>query len=1758
MTRRQSLKPRRGAAVMLVLVLLMLLLALAVPFVFIMAQQEGTSTGSINTEQARNLARAGTDHAMGRLNKGNRLNEYARWYALAPGNVSTGATPPRWLPPEYDNPYVDGVLESNIDIATELYGQQASDDLYGGLRDARGNKIFNVEDSLAQVLGVNVRDESGKVNLNAATADLIGNLLGSGVVTEEAIPNGGLYEYLRLDDASWAGDPEERPGAGGAFGGGFVVVDGVLLSYDYRRGNTLYSLAVDPNYPGITGGAALFRASGTGWTIPVGATATSVQAYKLAYYSVLASPDGQSLASFNNLGETRQIARWEWMPRSRYTNYLEGLNPTQYQVLLQDATTVAPTLRFDGRWFYAHVVQSASIQPEGETGKTSNVVQLNFENVVQPDFYTQFDPRSPFKNQPSNVARGIGVGHVVRLRHHNGSVTLGVTIRGNRNGIVSVMTPAPVNYTSNEPVVLEVAERASININTASWPVLVACFKGLRERGQASASGIPLLTAQRLATAVLQRTVFNPARPADYQPFRDLNDLSSFLQGLIFDPNDSSGTRFLQQSEMDAIVFLQRYPYAPQPVSTAPFCYESLDAYAIESLASRFAPSGARVAQSRAKDWVLIGSDASRRYHWRLWDQLAAEQRSPQGNILTLYPAGMENDRNIGVIELPFVHYANSERWIRGRFAPPFNNRPMDIAALAPDNANPAEDFFTNLNNNRGDLLPGAFSFWYRPQYAPGLSTHYLFDAAEQDYSNRISMLWWGDRQRGYKLANRNNGLVFRIKDRTLEAAYTELRYELDPGMFRQGEWYHMQLNWKGTELSQIELLMDGDSRAGSTANPALQPVTPVTNHTFMAPNGAWVSRTTTLMDDLEWVDFVNNPSTSPQVTFDLRIDPQDHGAMPSFGVIRIGDEAIEYSGKDTYQLLMGIRRGARGTTNRFHPRGSKVTVWGYTHAMGDWTRPQSSPVALVPQFPYLPATTGQLQSSVGGQQIWRVSKPGTSNAAYEYPVYMGPDSGFPGADSPALANVLPLQTTAGMPERGLVAVIGFAWDRYKTGGPTGKLYPDFEPPPPAGRDAADNLELPPGRPTFQDLEMEYVYYNGISAGGLNVVARYDDQFQPKQPGQYLHFMGEYNPATIGWGNNPPNPQNVRDNLIQFFALGSAVVLLSLDVTSTGGYHDVSYVQVDDEWFFYNRRFPGQNQGDPAVPLLAFVDTQPVKNAQGGWAPQNSVAQYVQGLAAANNQTPTAFNMFRAQVGTVMANHAAPTPVPPVFVTYRQPNAGAVAEPPTGRGDVVTLIRGVNSDKELHTIRQHRSVFWDHDNNAQTPALRVWLAALVNHTTHDYRRQDPTSICKFPTGELPVELPTTWTFANADPRTADAGGSGGATRLGPHTADFDSFEFRSYAKGLFRIEMPLTDTQPGEGQDIQVNGINGLPQNVGIIHVDDELIAYRGTDTRQTQQTIYVNGQPQIITVTTYWITDITRGVLGSLPAAHAAGSGIMNMASLRLARPANGTTWQPRDSRLLVLPGEQVLRDFGFVRIYEGQNYEVVGYQKYFPPASTQTMGQIIAGRYDPQLFQGPLRGAYGTQARTFSARALVLDQPVRFPDWSPTFCEQGAGQFQRGPGDANAGLPWAQSPEVSHMQGAATFRNALFEDIRWRVSFTPHANMLLHSDAVVARLVVRFDGEGDWGSVPTNRPGGLYSFDFNFNGVSTVDLGGGVYEQTDTFTRPNVPRQRHDRIEWRVYFMFLPNAFERENYKISLQFHGCDIGLRQISRVFRHEEQR
>jgi len=1748
---------KRGAALMMVMVILALLLVLAVSFAFLMTQQEGTSVASLAGEETRIVTRTAADHAYARLNRGSRLNEFAAWWNTRPADVTA-----------WEDPWLDSFDESTVDLLYDFEGGENWPATFPGLIGPNGQPMFRVEDPRRLVLGVNVQDESGKLNLNAASPQMIANVLGAATTVEEVQDQGGVYDPVILTDASFLVTYDEDSDAtNNRFGPGLVVIDGFLFSYSSRVGNQLNNVIPNPPYNGpVTGRGVngIFPWWNPDRTIPRGAFVTTPTAYKIAYRRYLDAADDVPAPVYNNLGEVRRIAemqRWfepagalgPYIDGAKLEGWPEGLDPVLYQRLERLATTGAPTERYDGGWFYPHIVRGGGMVTDPRISKDFFAMPYDNQQAFQASFHVQADPRSPNPNQLDYSRAGISSGNLIRLRNKDGRMFYAANLNG------SFIVNADREIAPGEPWLAEVAERATVNINTAPLEIIEAVFHGVGPRSKKpEIHPITREQARRIALEVRARIRGSNADP---QPFRDLNDLNSFLVEL-----SQRDETIITAAQRGMFMAMQTFPYSSHTVVTAQFSFSSLDYYMVDAFATRYQPSGGTMARRAFREWASVGSDRPQEYIWRSYQRWQEEMRQPQGNVFNLFDGGTENGRLVAVHELPFIHYQPDERYIRGRFDPPWTAATLrDMFAMGVDAPPPRrEKFYSNVvpkampngqTMDVGDLEAGMFSFWYRPQWDTYDQNHYLFDCAEQPYSNRIGLLWWGQRQRGYRLSQRNSGLVLRVKDRTLEEGFTELRMELDPTSFRTNDWYHLNLNWKGTDLSHTNMLLDGDCESGTPVQ------RPVINHTFRQSNNAWVSRTSTLDLDLEDPRFIN------RTQFEIYVDQLDIGAFPQRGVLVIGDEAIEYNGNNGVALLAAYRgpptpgglpnsaRGARGTLASFHPRGSRVTVFGYVSPvrnLDELTLQPQTPTpnaSLYPRYPSLPATGGNMRSSLGNQGIYRVSKNGSINPIYYRPVEFGPDAGFPGGGDDTRGGDpyhLPLADYTGLQQRGIVAVWGFGWRGYHPPGTpgipqAGVWFPDFDPTNPG---VERFLNFP------ADIKFEYVAYDRIDPNGLHVLQRYDANFAVKDPATWFHYLGTY----AALPEIPYNPAvQASVNMFNFFSAGTCVVPVSLDIDNVTGYfyqpsptlslNRGSVVQADDEWFFYNRAWDPQARPlTDLLTLLICLDT-------------NGVQGWLTGHVLTDTKTPSPWPGFRAYHGTGVGVHPAGNPVTPCFGTSVR----------TGEQDVVTTINGKNGDKELHRIRRQRNIHRGNDG--------LWgtyddfcVAALYEHCAFTYlpnntyqqgngnlNAYNAGNLCKFPTGELPVELPINWTFAAPDSQAPDPSNS---------PANFDSFEMRMYTKGNFRLFGHMSDSQPGEGGEIQVNQIAALPKP-GVVKIDDELICYRQTETRQSQ-IILPNGTTQI--VTTYWLTDITRAILGSVRAAHSAGTPMMNMASLRIGQ--SNTSGGLQTNNITAILGEESMRPYGFIRMVDNNQTEIAGYQKYAevsvtdpndPTRQIRTATMTTGLYWDPELPQALFRGAYGTQARAYSNRALFFDQPVRFPDYFPGYHERPANFYGPWHQQGDQGIPGARSPEISYIQGATTLRNTLFHEFKWRVAWLPHAEQSRYQYGLGARLVMRFRGRGpgarvpDWGEVPTNQVGGLYSYEFDFSGPNTHHLQLSCFEQTE-----NLGGIRADGIEWRVYFYYKQDAFTADLYKATLQFQGASATATQFTDILRHEEKR
>jgi hypothetical protein len=156
--------------------------------------------------------------------------------------------------------------------------------------------------------------------------------------------------------------------------------------------------------------------------------------------------------------------------------------------------------------------------------------------------------------------------------------------------------------------------RAPVDVNTAPWPVLVACLEGVLARTSVHPAEAPRAidpaTARRLATRIDQRrrgvragAVF--ASPGE--PFRGWNDLRPFLAQ---DPGlDLTQVAALLANADPNLIYPQRNPDATNhpglgkvdlAYATTELCFISFGVYEITSLARILAPDGTLAAQHTA------------------------------------------------------------------------------------------------------------------------------------------------------------------------------------------------------------------------------------------------------------------------------------------------------------------------------------------------------------------------------------------------------------------------------------------------------------------------------------------------------------------------------------------------------------------------------------------------------------------------------------------------------------------------------------------------------------------------------------------------------------------------------------------------------------------------------------------------------------------------------------------------------------------------------------------------------------------------------------------------------------------------------------------------------------------------------------------------------------------------------------------------------------------------------------------------------
>ena len=179
------MRNNRGSAILLVIFVLAVVMAVAIPLVYFSQLDYQRAKMSEARAKARLATEGAIDHAL----------SYAMLTAEG-AERTAGAKPP------YNTPTYDSYLEFGVDYSLGLYPDLAA--------------VYLSNISFANPSGLiwhsDIEDEQGKININSAPATLLGNLLGSAVLTE---PLGATDNVMYVDTTEFFdsdGKPETTDG----------------------------------------------------------------------------------------------------------------------------------------------------------------------------------------------------------------------------------------------------------------------------------------------------------------------------------------------------------------------------------------------------------------------------------------------------------------------------------------------------------------------------------------------------------------------------------------------------------------------------------------------------------------------------------------------------------------------------------------------------------------------------------------------------------------------------------------------------------------------------------------------------------------------------------------------------------------------------------------------------------------------------------------------------------------------------------------------------------------------------------------------------------------------------------------------------------------------------------------------------------------------------------------------------------------------------------------------------------------------------------------------------------------------------------------------------------------------------------------------------------------------------------------------------------------------------------------------------------
>jgi type II secretory pathway pseudopilin PulG len=851
-----------GVALIAVILLLAGLSAVAGPFLLSAALEARESRLFAARARARVAAEGALSRALWCLSRTNERAERAGLYGFP-----------------FDTPDYDTMEEFKVDFRffqPPVPKGQKVPPWPDGLSAGGGAAPPGFRNPQGEIWKAEIEDEQGKINVNSATPALLGNLLGSAILDVKMSNDAGETFMTLQGTFAFPSDGDDRSIDG------FVRVGREIIAYRSKTGTTL---------EGLTRGCFGTDVEAHG----AGSLVYDARGWAIAAYKFINAGGGGPLARFQGVPAVTRISDL----RIAMGGKTLTIEPEKLEAVERCLTAGSYRPKADG-W----------VRREG---LLAGAFDADCRDFVLRD-NANFGPGTVVRFVDAR-GRVRGYGRVFSADYKSPPDP-----RGAR---VSLEYGCGFSSDAGTEIFMEAELPHAVNVNTARFPVLVACITGLALKGggQGVGSEKAALVANRLISKVVR-----DEKGRDVQAIRNREDLDAVL-------TEARGAGEIDDNDRQAILENATVPGSTRlRLTTAPFCFRAYNLFTVEASAVVNSPaSGRPLAVHTIRELVQMPDDRQGVFEVRSQKEFEEQIKFGVGRKVNTWPNWLGFAPNNNVPDENVNPGIGDVRLATGRVAAslPGNvivehfdaNRPD--RTLTPDGLvlqGPALVFPGAFRSGANGVLPGSAEAWFAsPDWAGS-----LFHAAESRSSNYLDV--------SYDRGNRE--LVMELADGTMNAGdfpVGTVQYR-QPFDLMENAWYHVRAAYKGTRLGGQAFQVDGG---------------------LVLPAGpARYSPMATLAMDLDnWA--------SKKITDPVDVSVDDAGLFPAYGAFSIDGEIFEYVNKNGTTFL-GARRGRRYTQPMAHRAGAAVQIYGYSVGVAT-----------------IPLVSGLVAEDIGANPSTTINKPG-------------------------------------------------------------------------------------------------------------------------------------------------------------------------------------------------------------------------------------------------------------------------------------------------------------------------------------------------------------------------------------------------------------------------------------------------------------------------------------------------------------------------------------------------------------------------------------------------------------------------------------------------------------------------------------------------------------------------------------------------------------------------------------------------------------